>query len=375
MFAFPLDPKALFAERARQFAGWGIPWRIIHRVQSRVHDCWLEGPGGWTHEWWQEAELAQRQGKHMRAAMLYGAARFPVLATPMRERALRRQVESFELAVRRLPGHFERRLLRLTSAGGSTVAVHLYAPTSSGRQALVLLSGGVDTGKMELHRLALFLAMVGRFRVAAMDMPGTGESQMALSADAHRTYQELLATLAPTGPKALVGVSFAGHWAAKLALMGAVDAAVDWGGPTLVFDSDGAFASKLPNGMLGIIANACGLPCLPSEREVKALMQGFSWRSQGLLEGDRCAPMLVVNGEHDPYIPQHDSTVFASYPTNDVWLMQGMTHCAAEGVLRTIPAMAAWLNLRLCGETIKARLALALAQQLLPARLRLPRPN
>jgi hypothetical protein len=83
--------------------------------------------------------------------------------------------------------------------------VHLYAPTADDARPLVLLSGGVDTGKMELNRLACLLARIGRFRVAAIDMPGTGESRMALTADAENIYQELLATLAPTGKKAVLG--------------------------------------------------------------------------------------------------------------------------------------------------------------------------
>ncbi|MBV8620844.1 MAG: alpha/beta hydrolase [Curvibacter sp.] len=375
MFTFALDPQALFAERSRQFAGWGIPWPVIRRMQARITDCWSESPGGWAREWMQEAESAERQRRFLQAALLYGAARFPCVATPLRVQALQGQMACFERATHSMPLRVERRHVALGDPNPGTMPVHLYAPRAGGERPLVLLSGGVDTGKVELHRLACLLAGLGRFRVAAIDMPGTAESGLPLTADAHRVYQGLLAALAPTGRKAVLGVSFGGHWAAKLALLGDVDAAVDLGGPTVVFESGSAFMRSLPNGMPGIIANALGLPGMPDDAEMAALMQPFSLRHQGLLTGQGGAPMLVVNGEHDQYIPQEDSTLFACHARHRVWLMRGMSHCAAEGLVRILPAVLAWLRMRLYGETPAARLASALAEAMLPARLTFASPR
>jgi len=313
----------------------------------------------------REAAAAEREERFMRAAMLYGAARFPVIATPMRAHALERQIVCFERAARDLSCHFERRQVALS--GGRSIPIHLYAPTDTGREPLVLFSGGVDTGKMEMHRLALALAKVGRFRVAAMDMPGNAESG-TLRADCEDIYLELLAILAPTGPKAAFGASFGGHWAAKLALLGAVDAAIDLGGPVVVFDSASKFVNSLPNGMVGILSNALGLSAMPNEAEVDAVLQPFSLRRQGLFERKARVPMLVINGDHDQYVPQEDTILFARYPENRVWLMRGMTHCAPEGWSRIIPSMIAWLRLHLYGETTATRLIFTLAQGLLPAR-------
>ncbi|WP_410210140.1 alpha/beta fold hydrolase [Aquirhabdus sp.] len=369
MFTFPVDTRDLFEERSRQFAKWGMPSSTIRRVQARVNDNWREGPGGWAYEWMQEAEAAERKGLFMQASMIYGAARFPTAVTPLRELALKRQAACFERAADRIPGHFERRHIALACAGGQSVPVHIYAPDDSGKQPLVLLSGGVDSGKSELHRMALLLARVGRFRVAAVDMPGTCESRaaMLLKPDAEQLYLELLRILAPTGPVGVMGVSFGGHWAAKLALMDAVDAVVNFGGPVTVFETGGKFLRSLPNGMPGIVSNAYGLAAMPDDVEIDAIMEPFSLRRQGLLEGDKCSPMLVVNGENDQYIPQHDSRMFARYPGNQVWLMRGMTHCAAEGVARILPAMIAWLRLRLYGETMSTRLLFELTKTILPA--------
>lgn len=372
MFTFPLDPQALFHERSRQFAGWGIPWPVIRRMQARIRDCWDEAPGGWAYEWISEAREAERQKRFILAALLYGAARFPCITSPLRIQALQAQMTCFERGMHGLSLQVERRQVALTGPCALTMPVHLYSPRTGGEPPLVLLSGGVDTGKVELHRLACLLAQMGRFRVAAIDMPGTAESGLPLTADAHLTYQGLLNALAPNGRKAVVGVSFGGHWAAKLALLESVDAAVNLGGPTVVFESGSAFMRSLPNGMPGIIANTLGLPGMPEDAAMANFMRPFSLQAQGLLERQICAPMLVINGEHDQYIPQQDSMVLARYARNKIWLMRGMTHCAAEGLVRILPAIVAWLRVQLLGNTVGARLALSLAEWMLPGQLALP---
>lgn len=371
MFTFPVDPAALFEERSQQFAGWGIPRKIIRRVEAKIIDNWREAPGGWVYEWSKEAELAAQQKRLMLAAMLYGAARFPSVVTPMREQALIHQVDFFERAARQLPIYFERRCVSLPGPRRIDVPVHIYAPEAGNQRPLVLLTGGVDTGKMELHRLAYVLARLGRFRVAAIDMPGTSESGVLLSADAEQIYLDLLNTLAPSGRKAVFGVSFGAHWAAKLALLGAVDAAVNLGGPSLVFESGSKFMQSLPNGMPGIIANAMGLAGMPDDKTLETLMPAFSLRGLMAQKSDRIAPMLVINGERDQYIPVEDSSCFAQFPNHQVWLMRGMTHCAPEGLPRILPAVIAWLRLQLYGESRMRRLSYSIAQQLLPTKISL----
>ena len=65
MFTFPVEPRDLVppsaAAQFRNAAGWGIPWKIIRRVQARVDDTWHEGPGGWAYEWSREAAAAERE--------------------------------------------------------------------------------------------------------------------------------------------------------------------------------------------------------------------------------------------------------------------------------------------------------------------------
>ena len=48
---------------------------------------------------------------------------------------------------------------------------------------ILVVTGGVDTWKMDVHGLLVALALMGVARVLTFDIAGTGESQVAMSAD------------------------------------------------------------------------------------------------------------------------------------------------------------------------------------------------
>lgn len=369
MFAFPIDPHDLFDERRIQFARWGIPRSTIERVERRITDNWHEGPGGWTFEWSREAAAAQADKRWLLAAMLYGAARFPVVCTPARQEALRNQVQCFMRASASFPVHFER--IEICHDDGEIVRfpAHVYQPRERGEYPVVCLTGGVDTGKMELHRLALAFALYGRFTVVAIDMPGTGETDTPLQPASDRLYRTVLSRFDARHKKAIVGVSFGGHWAAKLALQNEVDAAIDWGGPVGAEDRDASVVAHLPNGMTGIVANAARLPEVPDIAGMERFLDMFSLKRQNLFDGTDCAPLLAVNGDCDPYIPSQDVQVFNAYPSARVWLLRGLGHCAAEASMRVVPGMLTWLRATLHGRSVGNRVALRLAEWVLPARV------
>src|SRR5262249_12244297 len=151
---------------------------------------------------------------------------------------------------------------------------------------VIVLSGGVDTFKVELHRLAVVLCRLVGARVAAIDMPGTGETEGPLHPSSNRVYEQVLDAVAAgeNVKRGVFGISFGGHWAATLALTGRVDAAIDLGGPVGSVPLDGEYVQRLPNGMTGIVANAMGLDALPSREDTERLIADFSLRRQGLLD-------------------------------------------------------------------------------------------
>lgn len=362
-FTFPLDPAEIFAERARQFRGWGIPRGVIERVRARVDDAWRDGAGGWTTEWVREAEAAERAGRLLLAAVCFGAAKFPGLMTDARREAYARQLATYLAAAAEFPCAFERRELAVPYRGGHTrVAAHLFAPRGRGGAAapLVVLSGGVDTWKMELHRIALLFVRLGGFRVAAIDMPGTGESAIPLAPDAEVVYRGALEAVRGASLRtASFGLSAGGPWAAKLVLTGAVDAGVDLGGPVGAAPRDGAALLRMPNGMPGIVANAVGLAAMPPPEEAGKLVELFSLRAGGLLTPRATPPLLAVNGSDDAYVPAADLDVFRAFPNATVWSIANATHCAAEKIAPVLLAIVAWLRVQLHGQRPADRRLLA----------------
>ncbi|WP_113704744.1 alpha/beta hydrolase [Nonomuraea lactucae] len=341
MFTFPVDPQAIFDERTAQFLAWGIPKATIAQARTEIRDMWGTAGDGWTPTWARHAEQARSEGRLLRAALCWGAARFPSLATPERRLANQRQLDCYLAAAARFTTRFTREVLRVD---GVPVPAHLFQRRRGRPRGVMVLSGGVDTWKMELHRLAVSTALTTGLLVAAIDMPGTGESVQPLGPDSDRVLSGVVDLLRKRHglPVAFLGLSFGGHWAAKLAMLGQVDAAVCLGGPTGAAD-ERVDVLNLPYGMAGIIGNALGLDSLPGPGLVTELLDKFSLRGQGLLEAEGRAPLLAVNGANDQYIPLGDTTRLAGHPGTTVWIVRDATHCAPEHFKPMIVAIWGWL--------------------------------
>lgn len=340
MFTFDVTPEALFAERTRQFTALGIPRRSVTRVRRGVRDMWGMGEDGWVPVWAREAERAAGAGRPLLASLCWGAARFPALADAGRRFAFEQQLEWYLAAAPDFPVRFHRQVHDVPTP------LHLFRRRVAPRPGVIVLSGGVDTWKMDLHRLAVATALGTGMLVVAMDMPGTGESPLPLTPAADRTYAEVVALLRRRygTPVGLIGLSFGGLWAVKLALLGEVDAAVAIGAPTGASGEAGEVL-RLPYGMAGIIGNALGLDALPSPAEAAALYRRFAVRE--LLDLPGSTPLLAVNGDHDQYVPLGDTTALAARPATTVWVIRGGTHCAPEHFPQLTLGMWGWLTARL----------------------------
>ena len=124
-------------------------------------------------------------------------------------------------------------------------------------------------------------------------------------------------------------------------LSSAVDAAVVLGGP-----GDGTFSSenveKLPYGMIDILGNAFGYE-EPSSAEV--FRESFAQLSRvPLLKTTSNAPVLVMNGADDYFVPQSDTLVFKGRPNTEVHFLPGTGHCAMSKLSTVMPEMFAWLR-------------------------------
>jgi esterase FrsA len=347
---FPFSIDELFAERAAQFLSWGIPPADLERARGTIVDAWRDSAGGWSFEWNRLAEEHAARQAWLPAALCLGAARFPVAATPLRREATERQIEYFVRAAAGFPMPVRRRVIDVSYRARATpVALHEYLPRDPAAP-LVLVSGGVDTFKIEMHQLCLFLGGMAGLRVAAVDMPGTGESQLPLAEDAEVVYLGVLRALRGAATAAGVfGMSFGGHWALKLGLLGAVDFAVAIGGPT--GEATPAEKGGLPNGMGGILRAALGMPQAADHALLAAALRRFDLSAFAL---DRLPPTLIVNGELDPYVPPASYARLRGSDKVSAWIVRGDGHCAARSLRPLLPALRAWIGSTAKGEPPEA---------------------
>jgi esterase FrsA len=348
-FTFDADPQALIRERTPQFVGLGVPRDTIEQVAPYLKDLWCDGPGGWVHEWSLAARIAQRIKDHLLASLLFGIAKYPCLGNAAHKEAYHNQLEAYLRASRSFPQHFERHVLSVAYRDQITrVPVHILRDQSvQGTAPVVMMLGGVDTWKMDIHNSATYLSKVLHAHVALVDMPGVGESGVPNAPDGDEVLNGVGEQLRPIGNGRLgvLAFSFGGLWAVKLALMGRVDVAAAAGACV-----SSCFAREnlksIPNGMPGILGNSFFLDApFPDLNSLATAMAPFSLRSQGLYEWSLSrTPLLLVNGCDDPYVPQSDVLDFSSRPATVARLIPHATHCAAERMSDLMPWILSWLG-------------------------------
>jgi esterase FrsA len=343
-YQWPLDADDLFGERYPQMVNTGMPVNDVEAVRAAITTMWPDEPGGWVFEWSGLARRYAESGDHQLSALAYGWAKFPTLADDAKRAALARQAEQYKLAAPKFGVHFGRQTLELPHQGSTTpVPVHLFArPGLAVDSPVLIVSGGVDTWKMDVHNILIGLAQFLPMRVLAFDIAGTGESEVPMTADGGAEIVRGLIEHARTLGNGVVlhfGISMGGHYSARSGLAGEVDGAVVLGGPV-----EKTFSGAGPTqfGMAGIVGNALGFDREPSIDEMSARFDGFSLRN--LLDDDANAPMLVINGADDVHVPQHDTLVFQGRRDTEVHLIAGTGHCATTKLPEVLPLMFGWFE-------------------------------
>jgi esterase FrsA len=323
----------------------GVPKEEVDRLVEVVDDMWADRPGGWCFEWSRLAARYADAGQPWLAAAAYGGARFPCLANPAKAAAHRHQIEQYLLAAKDFPVAFERRIVTTRMDGEVVeVPVHILSePGASKDTPVLVVTGGIDTWKVDLHGMWVHYALNAHVRIVACDIPGTGElSQVAMTPASSQVVDQVVAfarTLT-SGKVGQLGMSFGGWFSAHAGLTHVVDAAVVVGGPVLhAFGAENIKA--LMYGMKDIFGNAAGFTAPPTVQQVSPVSAAFELGE--LLAKDANCPMFVINGDQDVHIPITDTTIFQGRPDTDVTLIPGGTHCAFNRLDDVIAATTAWL--------------------------------
>jgi esterase FrsA len=267
--------------------------------------------------------------------------------------AYREQLRTYLAAAPGFPLAFERRVLDVKYHGGTTpVPVHIYRrPGSPAGTPVVLMLGGVDTWKMDIHQSILTASERMDVTVVAVDGPGVGESRVASEPDGDLILAGVAAQVRSLG-NGRVGAaawSFGATWAVKLALTGEVDASVAIGGPVeMAFDI--STVRNWPNGMSGIMGNSLhrDTPTPTPTPPPRAWPGSGSAARACSAAGDPAPrPCSWPTAQTTRTCRRPTRPCSRGRPNTVVRLEPDATHCAPERSAEVIPAAFAWLRRQL----------------------------
>lgn len=341
-YTWAVDAEDMFAARYPQMINFGLPASDVDSVRAATTDMWADAPGGWVHEWSKLGKRYAAEGKPVLAALAYGYAKFPVLADDARRAALQNQLEQYLIAAPELPVDFERRVLDVPYQGGTTrVALHIFSAHGLSADAPVILaSGGADGHKMDVHNMFMSFAIGTNARIVAFDIPGTGESEVAMIPESREIIDGLVAFCRAFGDGRVMhfGLSMGGYFSAYSGLSGSVDFAVVCGGPV---EASFAPGKTWAEGAVGIIGNLFGFDHEPTVEEMGAQVGPHSLRP--LLDRDDNCKMLIINGTADALVPLHDSLVFTGRRDTLVMMAQDETHCVVTKFADAMAMTTGWM--------------------------------
>ncbi|MEI9919927.1 MAG: alpha/beta fold hydrolase [Bacteroidota bacterium] len=353
-FTFPLNPSDVFTDRSGQFISSGVPATTLAKAKSSIKDMWTNGAGGWIYEWSELAKEAENKNDYLQASLLYGIAKYPCLINRSQREAFDKQLHVYMKAIKDLPYKTERKVVMVDYKGITTpVVYHIIYAAQPTQAPVLLLSGGVDTYKIDMHGRAAALVPAIGANVVMIDMPGTGESQVALSPDDIELYKNFIAQVRPigNGKVGYLGFSFGGYWAARLAMLRIVDAAVAAGAPL----NDAFLNERRSDGMVlqpqlgmrGVLSYAFKYDGIAPDSTLLRELKRFSLTRLGEMNDIKTNPLILVNGDDDPYIPKSDVTRFEGISNIETRLLPGGGHCGAKKLGEVMPWIVGWLKEKL----------------------------
>ncbi|WP_354003778.1 alpha/beta hydrolase family protein [Ramlibacter aurantiacus] len=352
---------------------------MLARLASRTHpmnalpldegSAWIAALPGLDGEswggWWgglgdgvmRQASEAARAGDperagalYLKASGLYFMGRFPCPNHPAKERCAVAEREAYLAASQAWPSPIER--VAIPFAGregeGGQVVMLVRRPEGVARPPVVLMWGGVDACKEQMTAACDALLAQGVATVA-MDNAGTGESPVRGVPDAERSFLAAMDWIAAQpdwqGDRiGLLGRSFGGYWATKLAHLvpQRIAGAVNWGGGAHhMFQPEWVEASRYPDSyLMDLVETRQRMLGAQNDAEYVAFFKRLSLLDQGLLD-QPCAPLLLVNGKDDRQCPVADIHLLieSGWPKS-VRLFPG-GHMGLTP--RTLPTIVEWL--------------------------------
>lgn len=315
-----------------------------------------------------DAQQCEARGEAQRAKALYAKAtglyflgRFPCPNHPAKQRCAVAERETYL----KLSHHWAEPIERVEipfegrASEGRHVVALVRRPAGVSHPPVVLMWGGVDACKEQMTAACdAFLAQ--GVATVAIDNAGTGESPIRGVQDAERQFLAVMDWMqARTDWRAerlgLLGRSFGGYWATKLAHLvpDRIAGAVNWGGGAhFMFQPEWIAASRYPDSYLMELVETRSLMLgAVNDEEYIAFFKRLSLLDQGLL-ANRSAPLLLVNGKEDKQCPVADIHLLTENGSPKTVRMFPGGHMGLTP--QTLPTIVEWLVRQVQGQGVRS---------------------
>jgi len=304
-------------------------------VKTRDKDEWAAAFMGVADRYFNEAKSLEKTdpGKanadYIRAWRLYSFGRWPIPASPGKQRAYAKAIEAFLAHARFWDPPLE--VVHIPFEGAEIIAYMRLPKNAKGPVPLVIAVNGLDSRKEDLSESFSAILPFG-VGFLAVDGPGTGQSPVKASPTADRMLSRVIDYVQsrPEVDKtrlAVHGVSWGAYWATKLSI---VERARLKGASAQSPPVDNFFQKDfLMNSLLGnreylfdqVPALMNIFDGVTTIDELAANLEKMSLVKQGLL-GKPTTPMLIIAGVLDTQVPISDIYLLLSKGDvpKDAWI-------------------------------------------------------
>ena len=291
----------------------------FNSIHTRDKDEWAAAFMGVADRYMNEAKSLEKSdptkanADYIRAWRLYSFGRWPIPASPGKQRSYEKAIEAFLAHARFWDPPLE--IVRIPFEGKEIIGYLRLPKNANGPVPLVLAVNGLDSRKEDLSESFSAILPFG-IGFLAVDGPGTGQNPIKVSENAERVLSRVLDYIA-TRPEidknrvAMHGVSWGAYWATKMAIIerARLRGASAQSPPTdRFFQKDFLMNSLIGNreylfdqvpALMAIFDN------VKTVDEMAEVLPKMSLVKQGLL-GKPMSPMLILAGVRDTQVPIDD---------------------------------------------------------------------
>lgn len=260
-------------------------------------------------------DVAAARAAYYQAYGFYFLGRFPCPNHPDKEESYRLELEAYAKfgALADPPIMTVSLPFDAPDALSNEIRFYLRKPAGVEKPPVVIMWGGVDAWKEEMTELSNQLVAAG-IATIAMDNVGTGQSPLKARRNGEVQFAPVIDWVMRAADLdgsriALIGRSFGGHWATKLAhqMPEKLRCAVNWGGGVhYMFQPEWVEASRYPDSyLMELVETRSRMLGASNDAEYVEGFRVLSLLDQGLLS-QPCAPLLLVNGKEDKQCPIAD---------------------------------------------------------------------